>query len=162
MRESEMTGTRLGGYGGLMGQAERFAAAMKRDRAADPILNRLLRSVSHARKNAASRSRRFTLTPGSVYKLYLRSGGRCMVSGVPFSLDRYGSNRAPFAPSIDRIDSGREYDQDNVRLVCQLVNLAMNVWGDAVFARFMASAVEVRQWRSAPGSQDGSQPVSTF
>ncbi len=35
----------------------------------------------------------------------------------------------PFAPSLDRIDSSKGYEEGNVRIVCLMVNLAMNTWG---------------------------------
>lgn len=81
------------------------------------------------------------LTVYELYRLYRGSGGRCQVTGVYFDRRKpHGSNRAPFAPSIDRIDNSRGYTADNVRLVCQIANLAMNVWGDAVLRDFIAQA----------------------
>lgn len=40
-----------------------------------------------------------------------------------------GKARRPYAPSLDRIDPGRGYEPDNVRLVCAVANFAMNAWG---------------------------------
>lgn len=47
--------------------------------------------------------------------------GKCQVTGIPFDML---SARGPFRPSIDRIDSSRGYEIDNVQLV---------VWSDVVF-----------------------------
>ena len=52
----------------------------------------------------------------------------------------FGTNRAPFAPSIDRVNCARGYLFDNVRLTCQIANLAMNVWGAEVLASFISKA----------------------
>lgn len=63
-----------------------------------------------------------------------RSKGRCELTGIPFS-DRtpQGCERAPFAPSVDRIDHRRGYTADNCRLVCLGVNVALNQWGEVAF-----------------------------
>lgn len=37
--------------------------------------------------------------------------------------------KEPFAPSLDRITPGLGYVAANVRIVCTIVNFAMNVWG---------------------------------
>ena len=60
-----------------------------------------------------------------------RCEGRCAVSGLEFSEVQVGGGRArrPYAPSLDRIDTRRGYEPDNVRLVCAVANFAMNAWG---------------------------------
>ena len=67
--------------------------------------------------------------------LYRAQGGRCALSGRRFDLRHVGSGKArrPFAPSLDRIDSTGGYTRDNVRLVCQAVNFALNAYGEDVF-----------------------------
>lgn len=83
-----------------------------------------------AKKNAARKGRPFKLTPAELKALYENRAGVCAISGQAFSLEKYGSNRAPFAPSLDRIDCSKGYVKGNVRLVSQIVNLAMNTWGE--------------------------------
>ena len=52
---------------------------------------------------------------------------------MPFNSERYGAAiRRPWAPSIDRIDSSKDYHPDNCRLVCGSVNTAMNEYGPSV------------------------------
>ena len=65
------------------------------------------------------------------FDLYRAQGGRCALSG----LRQVGSGKVlrPFAPSLDRIDSTGGYTRDNVRLVCQAVNFALNAYGEDVF-----------------------------
>ncbi len=83
-----------------------------------------------ARKNAAQRSIPFTLTRPEFDALVEHADGRCMISGVLFSPARVsGSTRRPYMPSLDRVDSSKGYSFDNVRLVCVLVNIALNEWG---------------------------------
>ena len=84
----------------------------------------------YAKKNAGVRNIPFSLTRVDFDGLVFRANGCCMLSGIPFDFHPYpGSTRRPFAPSLDRIDSARGYSADNVRLVCILVNLALNEWG---------------------------------
>src|SRR4051812_30819900 len=56
---------------------------------------------------------------------------RLGVSGVDFSFVKVGSGKVqrPFAPSLDRIDSAKPYTRDNVRIVIQVANFAINAWG---------------------------------
>jgi hypothetical protein len=99
------------------------------------------------KKNAGARSIEFGLTPEDVEALIVRSRGRCEVSGLPLSIDRYGDGkvvRRPWAPSIDRIESGRGYSPENCRLVCCAVNYAMSAWGEDVLVE-IAKAIARRR-----------------
>lgn len=53
-------------------------------------------------------------------------GSSCAVTGVPFqySKRKYQYLRNPYSPSIDRIDSSKEYMRGNVQVVLTTVNLA--------------------------------------
>jgi len=63
--------------------------------------------------------------------MIIEQGFRCAVTGAKFDLTvDEKSGRRPMAPSIDRIDSSLGYTEDNVRLVCQITNLALNNWGE--------------------------------
>lgn len=83
-----------------------------------------------ARQGAAIRGIDFKLTREDFNKLVERANGCCMLTGIPFSAEKYeSSNRRPFMPSVDRIDSAGWYKPENVRLVCVLANLALSDWG---------------------------------
>lgn len=63
-------------------------------------------------------------------------GGRCIVSGLPFSYTRglpTKDRRNPYAPSVDRINCSIGYTKRNCRLVVLAVNIALNLWGDDLF-----------------------------
>jgi len=81
-------------------------------------------------------------------------GGRCAVSGLPFSLQVVGDGQAkrPFAPSLDRIDRHRPYRRDNVRLVVSIANFAMNAWGEEPLLQ-LASAVHCKYGGRAPPTE---------
>jgi hypothetical protein len=130
--------------------ARRRAADLSRQKLvamrADPMFRYLRTVLNGARKNGIRAGKGCELTEMDLHAIYVASGNRCAVTGVPFSLDRYGTTRAPFAPSIDRIDSALGYTRKNVRLTCQIANLAMNVWSADVLRDFIERAAK----RSAP------------
>lgn len=50
--------------------------------------------------------------------------GFCEVTGLPFDMNKpVGSKKNSYAPSIDRIDSGRPYSRDNSRVVIWQFNM---------------------------------------
>jgi hypothetical protein len=55
---------------------------------------------------------------------------KCQISGIPFDFSKaIEGRRRPFYPSLDRKDSSKGYSFKNCRLVCSIVNIAMNEWG---------------------------------
>lgn len=88
-------------------------------------------------RRALDRSRRrghaMDLTFDEVIEIAKRSGGRCEVTGIPFTWENETScNTPPYSPSLDRVDSSLGYTKNNVRLVCNCVNTAMGAWGITV------------------------------
>jgi hypothetical protein len=84
----------------------------------------------NARRGAKRRGFAFELSDSDFYEMVNRANGTCMLTGIPFSFQRFpGSVRRPYAPSLDRINSATGYTSKNVRLVCLVVNFAMNQWG---------------------------------
>lgn len=68
----------------------------------------------------------------------------CAISKIPLttpgSNEKYHKN--PFSPSLDRIVPQRGYVPGNLRIVCTLVNFAMNEWGYDDFKRIMVAIQE--------------------
>ncbi len=85
-------------------------------------------------------------------KLYSVQGGCCALTGVPFNLREVGSGAAkrPFAPSLDRIDPTSGYTRENIRLVCQVVNFALNSYGEDVFLEIAVAASKFDPTRVTP------------
>jgi hypothetical protein len=102
-----------------------------RDR--ETMLNRHLKpALKRARTRATRADVPFDLTEEDFERMLLDQDYRCAVSGIPFHVTKDGSPREKqaFRPSIDRIIPKLGYVRSNVRLVCEIVNLAMNNWGE--------------------------------
>jgi hypothetical protein len=100
------------------------------------VLQAFMSAVYQARKRTEG-----SITRDDALSLWRRCGGRCEVSGIPFSLERADKKfaRRPWAPSLDQIRAGHGYKMDNVRVVCIAVNYAMNQWGEDVLYRISES-----------------------
>lgn len=62
-----------------------------------------------------------------VYRLWVKQEGKCSITGVEmvFGTEYYRNADTKYRTiSIDRIDSSRGYDSDNIQLVCLWVNIA--------------------------------------
>ena len=100
-------------------------------------LTQLERHLAQSAGAAKSRARRTGLEceedlAGWALATMEAQGHRCLLSGVPFSLEALGHGAAPrpYAPSIDRIDARRGYTADNIRIICWAANLLLGTWGD--------------------------------
>lgn len=63
--------------------------------------------------------------------------GVCELTGQPFD---FSPGRKFNSPSIDRKDPNRGYTYDNIRIVLNVINVAMGDWGEEVLAQV------VQQW----------------
>lgn len=93
--------------------------------------------------NRRNRKKGFKSTIGlrSVYRIALKSRGRCAVTGIPFEWDGDKPSAGPYGISIDRVTAGEPYSVKNCRMVTKAVNLAMSVWGEDVFWDVASRAV---------------------
>lgn len=83
----------------------------------------------------------------SVYRLALKSRGRCAVTGIPFAWTADKAAPGPYAISLDRITPRRPYSPKNCRMVLRAVNLAMSAWGSEVFWEIAGHAIGRRLLR---------------
>jgi hypothetical protein len=77
-----------------------------------------------ARLRATKYGREFTLPKGWMRAQYEAQSGKCAITGRLMVKDR--DRHAPWAPSIDRLDSAKGYTPDNCRLIGYIVNCAKN------------------------------------
>lgn len=76
-------------------------------------------------KRAARKGRKFNITIEQAWKLYEEQGRVCALTGLPIS---FGKHNGETTASLDRIDSKKGYELDNVQWLHKDVNLMKNVY----------------------------------
>lgn len=66
----------------------------------------------------------------------------CPKTGAMFDLSKAGSRTNPFAPSLDRIDSGKPYTDDNVQVVAWFYNHMKHEHSEALLLDLCARILE--------------------
>lgn len=86
-------------------------------------------------------------TEDDLLYLWKDCGGRCSVTGLPFSFEKIGSGKAKkvYAPSLDRIQPGGCYSRENCRLVMVGVNFGINSWGLDTYLRLAEAATHFQE-----------------
>jgi len=89
-----------------------------------------------AKRRALKRKISFSLTYKDMVTIVLNTGGRCEITGIPFSFNKIeGARVPPYKPSMDRINNTAGYSIGNCRFVCFCANVAINAWGDQVLEK---------------------------
>lgn len=97
------------------------------------------RSVASAKERARVAKLPFAITPNDVQVLLEEQEYLCAVSKIPLECyPRRTQRRGPFGPSIDRIIPKAGYVTTNIRIVCNIVNFAMNEWGEDPLVKMVA------------------------
>lgn len=92
------------------------------------------------KKRAKQYEMLFDLDVEFVRELYTIQNGKCLLTDIDFDLEQpQEMSMRPFSMSIDRIDSTKDYTKDNVRLVCAIVNFAINGFGIDSFDKMCSS-----------------------
>jgi hypothetical protein len=88
------------------------------------------------------------------FELFEAQGARCALTVIGFDLRVVGTGQAqrPFEPSLDRIDASAGYTRDNTRLVCQVVNFALNAFGEDFFREIALAAAKFDPEQVRPAS----------
>lgn len=93
------------------------------DYVCNSYFNSLVNKAKLSLKTRKSVSRYpFTITAKDVFELYIKQNKKCALSGVDISIDN-NKNFKEQKISIDRIDSNKGYEKDNIQLVDKKVNL---------------------------------------
>ena len=80
-----------------------------------------------SKRSAKRRNIPFELSKDEFVELVLSSRGRCALTGIQFDFTPTETSRyRPWAPSVDRINHLEGYTLDNCRVVCVIVNNALN------------------------------------
>ena len=113
-----------------------------RDKFARSVRGRVYSLYESAKDRSAKKNMVFEITLDYLLEKYEKQEGKCEMTGIPFTSERNPDGKRfymPYSPSLDRIDSNKGYTKDNVRLVCVIVNLALNVFGEDVFKNMCQS-----------------------
>lgn len=117
--------------------------AAKRYHAKTPRLN-----IHIALKHAVRRRPTVNpITTDEVMAIWRAQEGMCAASGIVMTWGR--GRLMPSSVSIDRIDSSRGYEKDNVRLVCYQVNTFRGRWSDDQML-LMAKAIIAHMEKTGP------------
>lgn len=106
---------------------------------------RFLTLLNSARGRAKKASVPYELDLEWLMEKYEKQSKCCLLTGIQLLLEsNRGGSRAfgPFSPSLDRIIPKLGYTKENTRLVCTFINLAMNHFGEDVFAKVAHSYIE--------------------
>lgn len=81
----------------------------------------LLRVLSRQKYDAKRTGKTYTVVPLDIWNMFVAQNFCCALTGVAFQPP---GKRDPFQPSLDRKDSSRGYEPDNVQFVTLRVNIA--------------------------------------
>ena len=116
----------------------------RRDQYARTVRGRLQALHDAARDRSKKRKKEYLLSVDYLEKIYNKQEGKCALTGIEFTLERNPNGEhfyLPWSPSLDRIESSGHYTEENVRLVCVIVNLALNKFGDEAFDHMCRSYI---------------------
>jgi hypothetical protein len=120
----------------------------RRDKYSSTTRGKLIDLLNAAQFRARKRGIQMDLTIDDLMQIFMTQNGLCAVTGQEMQVKKRGPKDRGFLPwniSIDRKDSNGTYTFKNVRLVCTVVNLALNNFGDAVFEKMCRSYVNINR-----------------
>lgn len=86
--------------------------------------------VNRTKRRAVRNEVQFDLDVEFVSSIFEKQNGQCLLTGIVFDLEQpQVTSIRPFSMSLDRIESKLGYTKNNVRLVCAIVNFAINEFG---------------------------------
>lgn len=99
-----------------------------------------------AKRRSVAKGRDFHMTQEMLDSLWERQAGKCAVTGIPLVVENdtasHDNCRNPFGPSVDRIDTTRGYELDNIRLTTTIANLALGNWGEEPLRKFAEATLK--------------------
>jgi hypothetical protein len=87
-------------------------------------------TLSEYKRNAIARNLSWNIDENTIYNLYLSQNGECAITALKLNS---GKNKDCREWSIDRIDSNKGYEPDNIRLVHKIINMFKNKYSDEAF-----------------------------
>jgi hypothetical protein len=84
--------------------------------------------------NATARGHQVNITQKQAAELFEEQGGRCALSGVQLILD---APRLQITASLDRIDSARDYEMNNIQWIHKDIQKMKNVFSQSLFLEWV-------------------------
>lgn len=92
-----------------------------------------------SKRRAKKKNMPFDLTKEWIIQQLETQNHLCALTQLPFLFEETENQLNPYAPSLDRIDPNKGYTQDNVRIVCSIINLSLNEFGEETFKKICES-----------------------
>ena len=115
-------------------EQRRLTTADYRSRVKSSRVHFIREILRTAKTNARKRNMVFEITYDFVDSKIIFQKEKCALTGIIFSYNPDESSRCrAHAPSIDRIDNKKGYTEENVQIVCCMVNRAKNEYSQQMF-----------------------------
>lgn len=114
----------------------------RRNEYAKSVKGRFVTLLYSAKTRAIKSGLEYNLDLDWLLELYKEQNKCCLLTGIELQFEsHHGGKRncKPFSPSLDRINPKLGYTKENTRLVCTLINLAMNTFGEDTFRQVAAA-----------------------
>lgn len=113
----------------------------------ESIRGKMYNLLESARQRSKKKNLEIDIDLDFLVELYNENNGRCLITNMEFQLikeDKHKNKISPFSPSLDRIIPSNGYLKTNVRLICTIVNLSLNEFGDDYFDIMCKSYMEYK------------------
>lgn len=91
--------------------------------------------------SAKRRGYDWKITKKMVEEKFKRQKGRCALSGIKME----PHTKSPYRPSIDRINSSKNYEKGNFQFVCSMVNIMKNRFDEKTFVKMCKAIAKYRK-----------------
>lgn len=120
---------------------DRYMEISKRWQQSNP-----LKVIIHSSKMSARHKKlEHTISIDWLVDMIKNQNNRCAITGIEFNSFKTNARNRPFIASIDRIDCSKGYIPENCRIVCCIVNIALNDFGLEIFDQIVRARMNMLQ-----------------
>lgn len=108
------------------------------------------RKMFYKTKFTSRKHKQGNLTLEDVYNQWVKQDGVCPYTGVKMILPATSHDSKGYSPkwaSIDRVDSSKPYDKENIQIVCLSINFAKSSFSDSEFKAFIQEIIPNKLFR---------------
>lgn len=132
----------------------------------DPHLwfSEYMKAYRRHENGAPTRRIQWSLSIDEFWRVVMRACGSCELTSKPFDFYYRAptTNRRPFIPSLDRINSTMGYNICNVRLVVSACNQAMSDYGEEPFFEMVKHAMTSPLFNDYVNRTEGYSPTDMY